>query len=80
MHDEVRAMMENPKKIDDIANLDDYAGIFIPGGHGCMINLPKSVALGKVRIIVTPPAVNTARVQNQPTEKRVAAYVKKRLE
>ena len=43
-------MMENPKKIDDIANLDDYAGIFIPGGHGCMINLPKSVALGKVRI------------------------------
>jgi len=48
LHDEVRSMMDQPKSLDDVKTLDDYAAIFIPGGHGCMINLPSSVALGKL--------------------------------
>lgn len=46
--DKIKAQIESPKKIEDISSLDDYAAIFIPGGHGCMINLPKSVPLGKL--------------------------------
>ena len=48
LHDALREMMERPKKLDDIQNLDDYAAVFVPGGHGCMINLPTSVQLGKL--------------------------------
>ena len=48
IHDEVRAMMESPKKLSDIKNLDNYSAIFIPGGHGCMLNLPTNVALGNL--------------------------------
>lgn len=48
IHEEYRSMMENPKKISDITDLDDYCAIFIPGGHGAMINLPYSVELGKL--------------------------------
>ena len=47
-HEEIRSKMERPKVLGDIKNLDDYVGIFIPGGHGAMINLPTSVALGKL--------------------------------
>merc|ERR1740128_1061245 len=47
-HKEIRAEMESPKMIKDIKNLNDYVGIFIPGGHSPMINLPTSVALGKL--------------------------------
>ena len=47
-HNEVRAMMELPKKVSDIKNLDNYSAIFIPGGHGCMLNLPTNVALGNL--------------------------------
>jgi molecular chaperone Hsp31 and glyoxalase 3 len=48
LHDEVNSMMENPKKLADISSLDDYSAVFIPGGHGCMINLPFSVELGNL--------------------------------
>ena len=47
-HEEIRAELENPKVLGDIKNLNDYVGIFIPGGHGAMINLPTSAALGKL--------------------------------
>jgi molecular chaperone Hsp31 and glyoxalase 3 len=30
------------------SSLDKYSAIFIPGGYGCMINLPRSKALGKL--------------------------------
>ncbi len=48
LHEEIRSMMEGPKILQDIENLDGYAAIFIPGGHGAMLNLPQSVALGKL--------------------------------
>jgi len=48
LHDSIKAMMEKPKKISAIPNLDGYSSIFIPGGHGAMINLPTSVDLGRL--------------------------------
>jgi len=46
LHQKWKTAMDNPKKISDISSLENYSAIFIPGGHGCMINLPKSNALG----------------------------------
>lgn len=48
IHEEVKPKLEHPKKISDITSIDDYSAIFIPGGHGCLINLPKSVELGRL--------------------------------
>jgi molecular chaperone Hsp31 and glyoxalase 3 len=48
MQEEVSAMMKAPKKLESIESLDGYAAIFVPGGHGCMINLPSSAALGRL--------------------------------
>lgn len=48
LYDAVKPAMDAPKKLSDIASLDGYSAIFIPGGHGCMINLPKSEDLGKL--------------------------------
>lgn len=48
LYDEIEDLMENPKKISDISSLDDYSAIFLPGGHGCIINLPFCGELGKL--------------------------------
>jgi molecular chaperone Hsp31 and glyoxalase 3 len=45
-HEAMKAQFDAPKRIEDIPNLDGYAAIFIPGGHGSMINLPQSASLG----------------------------------
>jgi len=47
-YDEVKGDLEHPKKVSDITSLDDYVAVFIPGGHGCMMNLPENVALGSL--------------------------------
>jgi molecular chaperone Hsp31 and glyoxalase 3 len=48
-HKEHQAAMNAPMKLDDVdVSLKGYAGIFIPGGHGAMVNLPDSLALGKI--------------------------------
>ena len=48
LHESVKSMMEKPKKLSDIPNLDGYAAIFIPGGHGAMVNLPTNADLGRL--------------------------------
>lgn len=48
LHDSVRSMMENPKQLSSIENLDAYVAVFIPGGHGAMVNLPFSIDLGRL--------------------------------
>ncbi len=48
LHEDVRAAMEAPKKLADIDSLDPYAAIFIPRGHGCMLNLPTNPDLGRL--------------------------------
>ena len=66
LHDALRAMMERPKKLDDIQNLDDYAAVYIPGGHGSMINLPTSVQLGKLLNIAHARALPTVTLCHGP--------------
>jgi molecular chaperone Hsp31 and glyoxalase 3 len=47
-HDSVKSMMESPKKLSDIASIGNYSAIFIPGGHGAMVNLPTNADLGRL--------------------------------
>lgn len=48
LHESIASMMENPKKLSDIKSIDAYSAIFIPGGHGAMVNLPTNAALGRI--------------------------------
>lgn len=48
LHESLKNKMEHPKKISEIANLDTYSGIFVPGGHGAMISLPTDADLGRL--------------------------------
>lgn len=50
---EHESKLEKPKSIadfvkNDMADSDDYAAIFIPGGHGAMLGLPEDESLGKL--------------------------------
>ncbi|ERL56493.1 DJ-1/PfpI family protein [Psychrobacter aquaticus] len=50
---EYQLKLENPKSItdfvkNDMADSDDYAAIFVPGGHGAMLGLPEDKSLGKL--------------------------------
>ena len=46
-HESIKAKMDAPTRIG-AASLDGVAAIFIPGGHGAMVNLPKNAELGKL--------------------------------
>lgn len=48
IHKSLKAQLDHPMKVDDIKSLDGYTAIFVPGGHGAMINLPESEALGNL--------------------------------
>ena len=53
IYSEYESKLNNPKSIagfvkNDIANSDDYAAIFIPGGHGAMLGLPEDKNLGEL--------------------------------
>ncbi len=50
---EYKSKLENPNSIagfvaNDMADSDDYAAIFIPGGHGAMLGLPEDKNLGEL--------------------------------
>ena len=50
---EYKPKLENPNSIagfvaNDMADSDDYAAIFIPGGHGAMLGLPEDKNLGEL--------------------------------
>lgn len=47
LHESLKNQMEKPKKLSEITGLaEKYSALFIPGGHGAMISLPKSFDLG----------------------------------
>lgn len=48
LYEELKPRLDQPKGLADIPSLEDYSAIFIPGGHGCMINLPFSKDLGRL--------------------------------
>jgi molecular chaperone Hsp31 and glyoxalase 3 len=67
LHEDIKSMMEAPKKLSDITSLDDYSAIFIPGGHGCMINLPTCAALGALLHIAHDKGLPTVTLCHGPS-------------
>jgi molecular chaperone Hsp31 and glyoxalase 3 len=62
LYDECKSkgLLEKPVALDAVdASLSGYAGIFLPGGHGAMIGLPESPALGRL--------LHTAHKKSLPT-------------
>jgi len=45
---ELETQIGAPKKLSDIKSLEGYSAIFIPGGHGAMINLPTDADMGRL--------------------------------
>ena len=53
IYNEYKSKLENPNSIagfvaNDMTDSDDYAAIFIPGGHGAMLGLPEDKNLGEL--------------------------------
>jgi len=53
IYKEYRSSFEQPKKLADFistsfADVDSYAAVFVPGGHGAMIGIPEDRNVGKV--------------------------------
>jgi len=67
LHDQILPMMQSPKKLADIPKLDGYSAIFVPGGHGSMINLPSNVHLGKLLNIAHARALPTVTLCHGPS-------------
>jgi molecular chaperone Hsp31 and glyoxalase 3 len=53
IYNEYKSSFEHPKKLADFVNtsftdVDSYAAVFVPGGHGAMIGIPEDKNVGKV--------------------------------
>lgn len=49
LYEKIKPQLDSPMKIEDVpVSFDGYAAIFIPGGHGAMLDLPESAHLGKL--------------------------------
>ena len=76
LYGELEAAMAAPKKLEDVdPSLAGYAGIFMPGGHGAMVNLHESVALGKLLHAAHAAAVPTVSLCHGPAALLAASKV-----
>lgn len=49
LHKELRPKILAPLQLANV-DIEQYVGLFLPGGHGAMVNLPDSVNLGKLLV------------------------------
>lgn len=67
LHKELQPLLTSPQKLADIQSLEKYAAVFVPGGHGCMINLPFSVALGDLLHLAHDKGLPTVTLCHGPS-------------
>ena len=50
LYEALKPKLRQPKRIAEVADTvaETYTAVFIPGGHGAMIGLPESEALGRL--------------------------------
>ena len=59
--------LRHPKKLSEIADhADDYAGVFVPGGHAPMVDLVKDKDLGKILLSFHKTSRPTALICHGP--------------
>lgn len=66
-YNDVKDMMDSPKTISDIKSIDNYSAIFIPGGHGAMINIPKNAAVGALLHLAHAKGMPTVTLCHGPS-------------
>lgn len=65
-YESIKGKLDEPKKLSDISSLDGYSGIFIPGGHGSMINLPSSADCGRLLLEANEKKMPTVTLCHGP--------------
>eukprot|EP00450_Noctiluca_scintillans_P038854 CAMPEP_0194476938 /NCGR_PEP_ID=MMETSP0253-20130528/738_1 /TAXON_ID=2966 /ORGANISM="Noctiluca scintillans" /LENGTH=296 /DNA_ID=CAMNT_0039315845 /DNA_START=62 /DNA_END=952 /DNA_ORIENTATION=+ len=74
MREKVKDQLEKPKKYEDIAEtLDGYAAVFIPGGHGPIIDMHNHESLGKLLRSANAKGIITISLCHGPSALRAAA-------
>lgn len=74
MRSKVRNQLEKPKRYEDIPeSLDGYAAIFLPGGHGPLIDLHTYESLGKLLRSANAQGITTISLCHGPSALRAAA-------
>ena len=65
LYDELKPLMEKPTPLERVEpSLKGFAGIYLPGGHGAMVNLPDSPALGRLLHAAHKAEVHSAARDN----------------
>jgi molecular chaperone Hsp31 and glyoxalase 3 len=76
LYTELKPKLDAPTKLADVdASLAGYAGIYLPGGHGAMVNLPESVVLGKLLHAAHAAALPTMALCHGPAALAAASKV-----
>ena len=73
MRHSVSDRLATPQKFDNITNLDAYAAVFIPGGHGPVIDLHLHESLGRILRMAHDQELTTISLCHGPNALRSAA-------
>jgi molecular chaperone Hsp31 and glyoxalase 3 len=74
IHNKVKDQLEKPKKYEDIPeDLEGYAAIFIPGGHGPIIDMHEYESLGMLLRSANAKGITTISLCHGPSALRSAA-------
>eukprot|EP00798_Chlamydomonas_sp_ICE-L_P000999 gene999-3830_t len=66
----LKAQLEAPTDVSEIADLDAYVGLFLPGGHGPMINMHEQKAVGDLLTAAHKKGLPTASICHGPNALR----------
>ena len=76
LYQELKPSLDAPTALDQVnASLKGYAAIYLPGGHGAMVNLPESFALGKLLHAAHAAALPTIALCHGPAALLAASKV-----
>jgi len=74
IRNKIRDQLEKPTKCEDIAeDLDSYAALFFPGGHGPLIEMHTSEHLGKLLRSANAKGITTIALCHGPSALRAGA-------
>jgi len=75
-YEEIKPLMDAPMKVADVpVTLAGYAAIFVPGGHGAMVNLPECAAFGTLLHAAHERGMPTIALCHGPSALLAAAKV-----
>jgi len=74
IQEKLKDQIAQPKKYEDISeSLDEYAAVFLPGGHGPIIDMHNHESLGKLLRSASAKGITTISLCHGPSALRAAA-------